>query len=93
MIRSFFELLSRADEADYYAFSDQDDYWMPDKMTSAIERLETMTKEKPALYCCRPKLVDQKLQPLTSEIELAADASGLLQCHDREYCDRLYGGI
>ena len=69
VIRSFFELLSRADEADYYAFSDQDDYWMPDKMTSAIERLETMTKEKPALYCCRPKLVDQKLQPLTSEIE------------------------
>lgn len=69
VIRSFFELLQRVEASDYYAFCDQDDYWMEDKMTRAVEVLDTMRKDVPVLYCCRPKLVDQNLQPLESEIE------------------------
>ena len=38
-------------------------------MTRAVEILDTMRKDVPVLYCCRPKLVDQNLQPLESEIE------------------------
>lgn len=41
VIRSFFELLKNAEaEADYYAFADQDDYWMSDKLSSGIRALE-----------------------------------------------------
>ena len=48
--RSFLELLFSDDsiEFDYYAFSDQDDIWMPDKLKRAIECIEDETK--PALY-------------------------------------------
>lgn len=69
VIRSFFELLQKAGASDYYAFCDQDDYWMPDKMSHAVETLQTMKKDGPVLYCCRPRLVDQNLQPLESEIK------------------------
>lgn len=72
VIKSFFELMDRADDAaDYYAFSDQDDYWMPEKMSygvSAISQLENAAAERPYLYCCRPKLVDENLKDLESEI-------------------------
>lgn len=69
VIRSFFELLEKAQEGEYYAFSDQDDYWMPEKLTRAIERLEQMGGGKPLLYCCRPKLVDSELHTIESEIK------------------------
>lgn len=68
VIRSFFELLSQAEECDYYAFSDQDDFWMPEKLTRAIEKLEEMDPERPLMYCCRPKLVDAKLHSMESAI-------------------------
>ena len=33
VINSFFDLVEHSDEVDYYAFSDQDDYWLPDKLS------------------------------------------------------------
>lgn len=48
--KSFMELLFKASPADYYAFSDQDDYWLPEKLQVAVEQLETMGKG-PNLYC------------------------------------------
>lgn len=46
--------------ADYYAFSDQDDIWEPDKMTNAIEWLETVSKDIPAIYCSRACLINHE---------------------------------
>lgn len=71
VIRSFFELLQNADrDADFYALSDQDDFWMPDKLGSGILSLERAgTEEVPRLYCCRPKLVDAELLELPSGIK------------------------
>lgn len=70
VIGSFFELMKKADdEAAYYAFADQDDVWMPEKLSRGIEILEHKTEKCPALYACRPKLVDQELKELTSEIK------------------------
>ncbi len=75
VIQSFFDLVTKVDaDTDYLAFSDQDDYWMPEKMTRGIEMVELMEQESgeqklPYLYCCRPKLVDEKLQMLHSEIK------------------------
>lgn len=39
-----------ADGFDWYAFSDQDDVWLPEKLTRAIEALEERAPEGPALY-------------------------------------------
>ncbi len=74
VIKSFFELLKKAPEAEYYAFSDQDDYWMPDKLSRAVKLIESKKetaesdKELPVLYCCLPKLVDGELNPIESNI-------------------------
>ena len=38
--RSFMELLSIAPDSDYYAFSDQDDYWEHDKLFNAVKNTE-----------------------------------------------------
>ena len=45
-------------EADYYAYSDQDDIWEPNKLARAVEWLETIPEETPALYCSRTRIVD-----------------------------------
>lgn len=37
---SFMTLLALPVESDYYAFSDQDDYWYPDKLIRAIRKME-----------------------------------------------------
>jgi glycosyltransferase involved in cell wall biosynthesis len=43
--------------ADYFAFCDQDDIWMPDKLAAAIAWLATQGN-RPALYCSRTQLID-----------------------------------
>ena len=62
--RSFLDLIYRAPESEYYAFSDQDDYWMPEKLHVAVEKLEETNAGKSALYCSKTKLVDEKLVPI-----------------------------
>lgn len=46
-------------EADYYAYSDQDDIWEVDKLERAVKWLETIPATIPALYCSRTRLVDE----------------------------------
>lgn len=52
--KSFFELMRIAKEEykgyDYFAFSDQDDIWQPDKLKIAIKHLLDLS-EGPNLYC------------------------------------------
>ncbi len=70
VIQSFFELMAEAGPADYYALADQDDYWMPQKMSAGIIKLQQMEERHsggcgiPLLYCCRPLLADMDLKPL-----------------------------
>jgi glycosyltransferase involved in cell wall biosynthesis len=45
-------------ESDFYAYSDQDDIWEPMKLTCAVEWLNTIQADIPALYCSRTLLVD-----------------------------------
>ena len=62
------------EKADYYAFSDQDDYWHKDKLSAGITNIDKMSKEKdtkknmPLLYCCSPMLVDENLKELNNEM-------------------------
>lgn len=45
-------------QADYYAFSDQDDIWHADKLERAVGWLESVPAGTAALYCSRSTLVD-----------------------------------
>jgi glycosyltransferase involved in cell wall biosynthesis len=57
---NFLSLVCRDDiEADYFAFADQDDIWEPDKLSRAIEKLESVPTDTPALYCSRTRSIDE----------------------------------
>ncbi|PHN53288.1 glycosyl transferase family 2 [Pseudomonas syringae] len=60
---NFISLVQRPEiEADYFAFSDQDDVWFSDKLERSVNRLEHLDSSKPALYCSRTRLVDADLK-------------------------------
>ena len=44
---------------DYFAFSDQDDIWEPDKLSRAFAWLQQIPSQTPAMYCCRAQLIDE----------------------------------
>lgn len=49
--RSFMDLLKNAPQADYYAYADQDDFWLEDKLERAIRIMEdAYTKESELIY-------------------------------------------
>lgn len=59
---SFWKLLTSCGKADYYAFCDQDDKWMPEKLNKAIEKLSKITG--PALYIGNVILADKNMNQL-----------------------------
>lgn len=64
---SFFDLMLNADlSVDYFSFSDQDDAWMNNKISRAIDKLNAMNQEVPLLYCGKTTLADQDLLPISS---------------------------
>ena len=77
---NFLSLTCKANiEADYYAYSDQDDVWESDKLERAVRWLETVFPNIPALYCSRTRLVDAEnneigLSPLFSKPPSFANA-------------------
>jgi Glycosyl transferase family 2 len=63
---SFLALLRTAlrGRASYFAFSDQDDVWMPEKLAHAVTAFSRVAAGRPALYFCARTLVDSALQPI-----------------------------
>lgn len=61
LVASFFELLKYAYNSnfDYYSFSDQDDYWFPEKLSIAIRELEGKTE--PCMYASCSLIADENL--------------------------------
>ena len=52
-------------KADYYAFSDQDDVWMADKLARALAYFESVSEPSlPRVYCGRTQNVDEQLNSL-----------------------------
>lgn len=66
--KSFFELINKVDNYDYYALCDQDDVWFNDKLSTAVNMLEKEDKSIPLLYAGRFVLTDEKLNPLKSDV-------------------------
>ena len=60
-VNNYLSLLCRPEiDADYFAFADQDDVWLADKLKRAIEALARLSSDVPALYCGRTRIVDAK---------------------------------
>lgn len=57
--RSFMELVQKSEEADYYAFADQDDIWESKKIISAIKKLNNSDMHE--LYVSSVTIVDENL--------------------------------
>jgi glycosyltransferase involved in cell wall biosynthesis len=56
--RNFLSLVTRPEiEADYFAFADQDDIWAVEKIERAVQYLENIPPNVPALYMSRVELV------------------------------------
>lgn len=75
--KGYLDLLKNAPQADYYAFCDQDDVWDENKLLIAVTELDEMydgNDEKPLMYYCGQRLVDEKLK-LLSVHTIAADRS------------------
>lgn len=62
--KSFLNLIVNAPNAEYYAFCDQDDYWLPDKLKNAIDKIKDFQTDKPFLYYGCPRLGDVYLNPI-----------------------------
>ncbi|MGE8682705.1 MAG: glycosyltransferase family 2 protein [Achromobacter marplatensis] len=64
-VKNFMSLICEpALHADYYALSDQDDIWHPNKLERAVKWLREVPEGQPALYCTRTELIDGAGQPI-----------------------------
>lgn len=53
------------DKYEYYAFADQDDYWLQDKLWKAVEKLEVLDNNVPNTYCSDKVIVDSQLNSIS----------------------------
>ena len=61
--QNFLHLLLQAPEGHYISFCDQDDWWLPDKLSRAVAMLQPV--QGPAHYAARTLICDEDLRPLT----------------------------
>ncbi len=63
VIKSFWTLLQE-EKAEYYAFSDQDDVWLPQKLQIQLDAIGALNPSRGALVYTDLSVVDQNLQVL-----------------------------
>ncbi|MDN6589721.1 MAG: glycosyltransferase family 2 protein, partial [Lactococcus lactis] len=66
VIKSFHELVTDNNNADFYFFADQDDYWLPEKLSVMLEETKKHDNSKPVMYYTDLKVTDRNLN-VTSE--------------------------
>jgi glycosyltransferase involved in cell wall biosynthesis len=71
LLRSVTGLLG---DHDVVAFADQDDVWLPEKLSRGLAALGEARNGLPVLYCARQFLVDATLQPLGISTEICGRA-------------------
>lgn len=60
-VKSFLKILRCCESADYYAFCDQDDYWLPNKIERAVQFFEKQDENKCLLYTSAYAVCDGEL--------------------------------
>ena len=64
-IASYQWLIQHSDSScSYFAFSDQDDVWMPDKIEKALSLLDACPADRATLFASRSYVTDEYLHPL-----------------------------
>ena len=63
-VANFFSLICSDIEADYFAYSDQDDVWDADKLSRAVAALSSLPKNEAGIYCSRTRLISRRGEPL-----------------------------
>lgn len=59
--QNFMSLIrNKSIHCDYYAFSDQDDIWLPDKLERSLAALANNDQSTPSLYCSRTQHIDSE---------------------------------
>ena len=76
--KSFMELVNLADD-DYFAFCDQDDIWLPNKLYHSISKIESA--DIPSLYLSQATLVDEQLNALKSKFHSRVNTPGSVLSH------------
>ena len=66
--KSFRLLLEACPEEDDFAFSDQDDLWLPDKLARAREALDSADGRLPCLYHGAYRIADAQLRPIRNHL-------------------------
>jgi dolichol-phosphate mannosyltransferase len=62
---SFLRLLRHAPEFAFnFAFCDQDDIWLPEKLDRAVGHIQSVRDTEPVLYCSRVNIVDADLREI-----------------------------
>ena len=84
-IKSFLWLVKHSEKADYYAYADQDDVWLPDKTAMAIECLEKEDNSLPLLYftnynICNDDLEFQEIYDKEGAKKKPSFANALVDC-------------
>ena len=57
-------------EADLYLISDQDDVWMPHKLSHTLKKIAKLDDSKPFLYCARTTFVSSDAKRILGESDL-----------------------
>lgn len=82
--KNFLSLACNPDvSADFYAYSDQDDIWMHDKLDRAVNWLQSVPSKLPAVYCSRTELIDAQGKHIgfSSQFKKTTDfKNALVQC-------------
>ena len=60
-VANFCDMLRTAPSGDYCALADQDDVWFDDKLARAVSALAAEPALRPAIYCSRVVICDDKL--------------------------------
>ena len=68
--KSFWDALYLAGDADYYAFSDQDDVWKEEKLIRTINPMEKDNYLGPKLSYCKMQRSDEKLNRLKEQVKI-----------------------
>ncbi|HEY0221702.1 MAG TPA: glycosyltransferase family 2 protein [Lactovum miscens] len=62
--KSFFKLMQSCGDSDFFAFCDQDDVWLPDKLKLASKKMITSNQDKPTLYYSNYAICDSNLNKI-----------------------------
>lgn len=76
-IGSFFDVLCMSDDrAVFFAFADQDDVWLPEKIERAVMTLKKRNAEVPLLYCSDTYLTDAHLNIIKKDDKMPRPSWG-----------------